>query len=303
MRIGILGYGAVASVHARQLCDQRDVVLTAVYGPNCEKAAVFASTHKIAKFTDSMESLLPLVDAVIICSPSNLHYEQARLCIESGLHTLVELPPCESGAEAQLLERLSLEHDVILQCAHTSRYLSPYLRIADFIRSGKLGSVHQVNYLRHHVLLKRSWTDDALLHHAAHLLDLLIHWFGDITPQACAALPQIYIAQTVSLLGTLSNGAPATIAISYASHLPRMQMVMVGDSCTIETDGFSYIESDLKELKFSCEGQAAYEEAIRKQDAQFVDACQKKPCGVGWQETVKLIQVIDHFRMLGGACS
>src|SRR5262245_2976076 len=103
LRIAILGYGAVASVNERQLHANRDVVLSAVYGPDRDKAATFAVEHGIVRSTNCLETATSSADAVVICSPSELHYEQARHCVESGVHTLVELPPCGSRTEAQHL--------------------------------------------------------------------------------------------------------------------------------------------------------------------------------------------------------
>ena len=299
MKLAIIGYGAVASIHARKALAQPDVKITAVSGPRRDKAAIFASTYGIANYTDRLCEALRHAEAAIICSPSAAHFEQACECLKAGIHTLVELPPCGGLEEAERLSELAAERDVLIRCAHTSRYLSPFIRLREIIRAGEVGEVEQVSYVRHHVLRERSWTDSALLHHAAHPLDLFIDWFGSVAPLACVASPDVVSARNVSLLGRLAYGPPVSVSISYTSRLPRKQMIVIGTRHTVETDGFSYIRSDSEELNFDGDEQLVYESAIADQDGEFLRACQGECCGVGWEETLKLAGLVDLFRTMG----
>ena len=296
MRIALLGYGTIASIHARQLVHS-GVTVEVVFGPRAEKAEAFAFKHGIKKSTADLQEALSMVDAVVVCSPSRVHYGQARLCVESGKHTLVELPACENLAEAEDLADRALESGVVLRCAHTSRYLIPYRRIRESIFAGILGSMRQLTYVRHHVPIRRSWKDDALLHHAAHPMDLLMEWFGAPEPVACLALPKLGEVESVSILASLPGGAPAAISICYVSCLPRIQMTLVGDLHSLETDGFSYVHSDLEQLEFRGEEREIYVRAIRDQDADFVTSCRGEQKGVTWRETLKLMKAMDKLRV------
>lgn len=297
-RLSIVGYGAVASIHARQLASLPDLVVTAVYGPDRRKAEAFATTHGIERFTDDLNAAVARSDAVIVASPSPRHFQQAQAGLHAGAHTLVELPPCERAADAATLARQAEASHRVLQCAHTSRFLAPYVRLGQLLGEGALGEIRQVGYSRHIAPRERSWTDDALLHHAAHPLDLLLDWFGDLLPLGCAALPRASPPQSVSLLGQLATGAPVTISISYASRLPHSRMVIVGDRHTVETDGFGYLHADVASWRIVCAGQSTYEAAIGRQDAEFVAACRGRQAGVAWSQTFRLMQLIDQFRTL-----
>jgi 2-hydroxy-4-carboxymuconate semialdehyde hemiacetal dehydrogenase len=298
IRVAIIGYGAVAAVHAQGLGQERDVELVSVFGRKREKVSQFASAHGIPHLGDTLEQAVALADAAIVASPTALHFEQARQCLRAGVHTLVEMPPCVSAQEAQELAALAQQQGVRLSCAHTSRYLAPYARITASLRAGELGAIQDVHYVRHHQLRERSWTDDALLHHAAHPIDLLLHWFEGLEPLACVTLPQVRNAQTVSLLGKLPHGAPAALTVTYASRLPHTRMYIVGAQHTLETDGFSYIRSDLASLEYQGEEQAAYEQAIHDQDMDFLRSCHEPRGGVPWEETVRLMQTVNRFQEL-----
>ena len=299
MKLAIIGYGAVASIHARKALAQPGVQITAVSGPRRDKAANFASTYGIANYTDRLSEALRHAEAAIICSPSSAHFDQACECLKAGIHTLVELPPCGGLKEAEWLATLAAKHDVLVRCAHTSRYLSPFMRLRECLRAGDLGEVEQVSYVRHHVLRERSWTDSALLHHAAHPLDLFIDWFGSVKPLACVVSPDVVSSRNVSLLGRVAYGPTVSVSISYASRLPRKLMVVVGARHTVETDGFSYIRSDREELTFDGDEQSVYEKAIADQDGEFLRACHGELCGVSWEETMKLVELVDFFRAIG----
>jgi predicted dehydrogenase len=297
--VAIIGYGTVGAIHAAKLGRMSDVQLVSVYGPKRQKALSFASTYGIPRACDNLAAAVSGADAAIICSPSPVHFMQARECLMHGLHTLIELPPCEHAPEAEELARLAQQCGVKLGCAHTSRFLGPYLRAKETITSGKLGEVQEINYIRCHKLRERTWTDNALLHHAAHPIDLTFFWCGGVEAKGCVAIPDVRSPHTVSVLGKLPSGGAVSITVTYASTIYQSRMIVVGEKHTIETDGFSYAKSDLPELEFSGDAQETYEEAIRLQDTEFLRACKGEDEFVGWQETVKVLGVIDQFRALG----
>lgn len=298
IRLAMIGCGAVASIHAAHLAGQPDVALTAVYSPEPGRAREFASEYRVQAVASSVEEAIAGTDAVIVCSPSPLHFEQAQTCLSAGRHTLVELPPCGEVREAEELGRIAREQGVLVGCAHTSRYLAPYARIQSAVRSGVLGEIEEISYVRYPQLRPRSWTDDALLHHAAHVIDLVLDWCGGLEPLACVAFPRASSAQSVSLVATLPSGKSLTAAISYGAKLPVSRMVVVGTKHTVETDGFSYVRSDLEELRFSGDEREVYEQAIAAQDMHFLDACRGNATYIPWTETENLMRMIQRFQAL-----
>jgi predicted dehydrogenase len=299
IRVAMIGYGAVGSIHAAELRKEPDVQLVSVYGPKREKASSFASKHGIQRACGSIVEAASGADAAIICSPSTAHFEQARECLEHGVHTLVEMPPCENAAEAEELARLARRRGVKLGCAHTSRFVAPFARMKTSIESGVLGQIQEINYARYHKLRERSWTDNALLHHSAHPIDLLFYWCGGVEPKGCVALPDVRLPQTVSVLGRLPSGGAVTITVTYAARIHHVRMMIVGEKHTIETDGFSYANSDLQQLEFRGDEQETYEVAIHLQDGEFLRACKGNGNFVSWEETLKVLHTIDGFRALG----
>ena len=160
MRVAIIGYGAVAGMHARGLRAGGKNVLASVTGPDAAKAEQFAKTYGVGRSGTDMVAGLRDADAAIICSPSQFHYEQAAETLRAGVHALVELPACSSTHQAAQLYDSAKSSRLQLECAHTGRYLAPYVFIGDWIRRGMLGEIQQLIYVRLIEPRSRSWTSE-----------------------------------------------------------------------------------------------------------------------------------------------
>jgi predicted dehydrogenase len=294
MRVALLGYGAVAEVHAARLRTIGGVRLTAVCGPDIYKARGFAERHGIELAATSLPEATATADAIVVASPTPKHFEHA---MQLTVPALIELPPCASGAEARAIGDHFAARAVLVRCAHTSRYLEPYRRIGAWIRAGQLGAIRQIIYYRHLIPRHRSWSDHALLHHAAHPVDLLLDWFGEIEPAGCAA-PDGDGSATVTLLARLPGRAPASISVSYESSVSASRMMVIGSRKTVATDGFSFIEADEPAFQWRGDSQETYEQAIQDQDGAFVRACRGEAAGELWSETIRLLDLLDAFRGL-----
>ncbi len=80
-------------------------------------------------------------DAVLINTPSELHCAQARQCLEAGCHVLVAKPVTNDFAEAVELVERARDAGVTLSVAQQMRYNQHYRAVAEYVRSGALGTV------------------------------------------------------------------------------------------------------------------------------------------------------------------
>lgn len=298
MRVAMIGCGAVASVHAASMARQSDVELAAVCSPEREEAARFAARFGVPKVVTSLKEAIAVANVAIICSPSAAHFEQAKECLYAGCHVLSELPPCNDLIEAEELGAIAQRKGALLGCAHTSRYLEPYARIQTALSAGRIGEIQEVSYVRYPRLRPRAWADNALMHHAAHPIDLVLRWCGVLHPVACSAFPNTSSAQSVSVLATLPSGRPFAATISYGARMSIGKMVVVGTMHTVETDGFTFLHSDLEDLHFLGDEREVYERAIMTQDMEFIGACQGKNLYISWAETEELMRTIHRFEAL-----
>ncbi|MDQ3808848.1 MAG: Gfo/Idh/MocA family oxidoreductase, partial [Chloroflexota bacterium] len=177
MRLALLGYGSIAHQHARALLALRqtapelDVRLHAVMGRVSEPAADFAGKYGLKYATTDLSRVLadPEVDAVVICSPTDVHAEQTAGALEAGKHVLCEIPLATSLGEVDQLLALAQRVDRRLMVCHTERYYAALLEARRQIATGELQPYSIVSrYMFHRrqnvnwVGRQRSWTDNLL---------------------------------------------------------------------------------------------------------------------------------------------
>src|SRR6266481_5993382 len=71
--------------------------------------------------TEQLDRVLadPLVDAVVVATPVNTHFEIASRCLKAGKSTLVEKPLSTSTEQAEQLIKMARERDLTLMSGHT----------------------------------------------------------------------------------------------------------------------------------------------------------------------------------------
>src|ERR671939_600989 len=130
--------------------------------------------------TELAESLaLPEVDAVILCTPTQMHASQALACMKAGKHVQVEIPLADSLADAQGVVDLQKKTGLVAMCAHPRRFNPSHQWVRKKILAGEYNiqqmDVQTFFFRRTNMNAlgqPRSWTDHLLWHHAAHTVDL-----------------------------------------------------------------------------------------------------------------------------------
>jgi predicted dehydrogenase len=108
MRLGIVGCGRlVERGYLPALAGSRSLRLVAVADPMAERRQL---ADGVAGYQDLDEMLAAgTFDAVLVCSPPELHLEHAEACAHAGIHTLVEKPPGLTLKQAERLAALRPE--------------------------------------------------------------------------------------------------------------------------------------------------------------------------------------------------
>src|SRR4051794_39445920 len=146
MNVGLLGYGSIARSHVRaiqalQAADARQPLgLRAVMGRLDEPTRQFAAEFGMSLATTDLDELLadPTVDAVIVCSPTDVHAEQTERALRAGKHVLCEIPLATSLAETDRLIDLAERAGVQLMVCHTQRYAAPLIHVRRMIPGGEV---------------------------------------------------------------------------------------------------------------------------------------------------------------------
>ncbi|CAM4181679.1 Gfo/Idh/MocA family oxidoreductase [Paenibacillus alkaliterrae] len=195
IRVGLIGTGGIAGLHARQLLELPEVQITAVSDTsvsNREKFVEKFSLSEADQFSDYQEMLEQAdLDAVVICSPHTLHFQQANNVLNSGLHVLIEKPMTCSSAEAELLIKTAEQAGKIMQVSYQRHFQPEFLYIRDAIASGEIGKLTSITaslYQEWRQGTPGSWRQDPalsgggfLMDSGSHIIDVLL-WTSGLTP-------------------------------------------------------------------------------------------------------------------------
>jgi predicted dehydrogenase len=142
VRFGLIGCGRIAQSHLQALSTLPTAKLTAAVESRQAAGTAVAAEYKCALFTDYKDpAIIDLVDAVIVCTPPNLHHSIARHFLERGVNVLCEKPLTIASADAADLVKLSVEKDVVLMMASKFRYVDDIIKAKAIVESGILGRV------------------------------------------------------------------------------------------------------------------------------------------------------------------
>lgn len=131
------------------------------------------------------------IDAVHIALPNHLHYEAARVALESGKHVLVEKPMTTSSREALKLANLSEERGLVLQVGHIFRFNNALRKVREMIRDDALGKIFYANLVWASYIEPPS-DRDVVFDLAPHPIDVL-NYLLDEWPTTVNAVGDSYI--------------------------------------------------------------------------------------------------------------
>ena len=208
LRIGIIGAGSVARIHAEAI-ERAGHRVAGFCDVDLDKARTLAERHAGALATSSFNELLtwPNVPAVVIGLPNARHKDAAIAAIEAGKDILLEKPMAMSVSECEMIIAAHRKSDRLIQMGFVSRQ-SPTSRAAlDFIRSGRLGNIYHVkaSLVRRRGIpglggwftSKESSGGGALMDIGVHLIDLALHLLGHPKPKTVSAATSSAFGQPI----------------------------------------------------------------------------------------------------------
>jgi 2-hydroxy-4-carboxymuconate semialdehyde hemiacetal dehydrogenase len=177
IRVALAGAGAFGTKHLDGIRNIEGVEVVSVIGRELGKTREVAAKYGIGHVgTDLAESLaLKEVDAVILCTPTQMHAEQTIACLNAGKHVQVEIPLADTLADAQAVADLQKRTGLVAMCGHTRRFNPSHQWVKKRIAAGeyKIQQMDVQTYFFRRTNMNalgepRSWTDHLLWHHAAH---------------------------------------------------------------------------------------------------------------------------------------
>src|SRR5213079_3353663 len=87
-------------------------------GGNQDATAQVAKKYGIPHYTGELSEGIKRADAVILTTPTKLHFRQGEQVMRAGKHVLVEIPITDSAEEAEQLVRIAKDTGVVAMGGH-----------------------------------------------------------------------------------------------------------------------------------------------------------------------------------------
>jgi 2-hydroxy-4-carboxymuconate semialdehyde hemiacetal dehydrogenase len=246
IKVALAGAGAFGIKHLDGIKNIDGVEVVSLVSRDLDKTREIADQYGIKHVsTDLADSLaLPEVDAVILCTPTQMHAAQTKACLEAGKHVQVEIPLCDVLKEGEEVLALQKKTGKVAMVGHTRRFNPSHQYVHKKIAAGEF-NIQQMDvqtYFFRRTNMNalgqpRSWTDHLLWHHAAHTVDLFAYQAGSPIVKANAIQGPIHkdlgIAMDMSIQLQAANGAICTLSLSFNNDGPLGTFFRyIGDTAT-----------------------------------------------------------------------
>nr|WP_315241339.1 Gfo/Idh/MocA family oxidoreductase [uncultured Albidiferax sp.] len=305
IKVALAGAGAFGTKHLDAIALIDGVEAVSVVGRDMDKTREVAAKYGIGHVTDNLaDSLaLPEVDAVILCTPTQMHASQTLQCLQAGKHVQVEIPLADTLAGAEQVAALAATSGLVAMVGHTRRFNPSHQYVHQQIEAGQF-NIQQMDvqtYFFRRTNMNalgeaRSWTDHLLWHHAAHTVDLFAYQCGSPIVQAHAVQgpihPALGIAMDMSIQLKAANGAICTLSLSFNNDGPLGTFFRyIGDTATYLARYDDLFTA--KDEKIDVSKVAVSMNGIELQDREFFAAIRE-----GREPNSSVAKVLPCYRVL-----
>jgi myo-inositol 2-dehydrogenase/D-chiro-inositol 1-dehydrogenase len=217
IKIGFLGAGYIAGVHAAILARDERVQIASVHDIDKSRAEQLARAVG-AEVAHSSSEVFAECEAIYITTPNTKHTQLAIVAVEADKHVFCEKPMATSVADARRMLKIAKKSKRAFQVGHNRRFAPVYAELRRMvIETHKPHSAHLK--MNRGELLNPKWVGDPkitggfLYETTIHMFDLVRFLFGDVkTLHAVGSSHEYVEADDFSVLLTFANGMHATLA-------------------------------------------------------------------------------------------
>lgn len=226
VKIAVVGYGLVGRRHADVIARAPGLALTGIVEPDSSNRADASALG--TRVFDGLEQLIDRArpDGIVLATPTPLHLEQARVCIDSGIPVLIEKPITVSSHEAQTLVTAAEKTNVPILVGHHRRHNGMVQAAKAALTEGVIGDIRAVQatcwfYKPDYYFEAAPWRTrkgaGPISVNLVHDIDLLRHFCGEVRSVRAYAVPSSRGFENEDLATAVicfHSGAIATISVS-----------------------------------------------------------------------------------------
>ncbi len=204
IRVGIIGYGYWGPNLVRNFADDSNASVRAISDRRADRLSIARHRYPFSSFHPDPAGMIadPDVDAIVVATPVDTHYDLALAALKAGKHVLVTKPLASTSEQVLRLIEEAEKRRRVLMVDSTFIYTGAVRKLRELVASGELGDVYYYDSVRVNL---------GLFQHDVNVIwDLAVHDLS-IMDYALGKSPKAVSATGVSHVGGLENIAYLTL--------------------------------------------------------------------------------------------
>jgi scyllo-inositol 2-dehydrogenase (NADP+) len=257
IRIGIIGMGRMGITHYSIINAHPNVLIESAADPSGLIITMMKKYLPVETFKDYNELFNATTpDAVLVCTPPNLHYPIIKRAAEKGIHVFVEKPFTTKLDLASELAGIYSKNGLVNQVGYVNRFNDIFGKVKEFIDGGVIGKVIRFKSEMFSCTISKSdessgWRAShesgggVVFEMASHAIDLVNFLIGKPDKVAGSSLNHIYsknVEDAVSSTFLYNNGMSGTIYVNWSDtsyRKPTNKIEIFGEDGKILADQHS----------------------------------------------------------------
>jgi predicted dehydrogenase len=274
IKVTLLGLGNMGKNHLRILSMLKNVEVHYIYDINQETLDVLSKQYDVKATTDIDQAMLG-ADAIVICTPTSLHYDHFIMASKYAKSIFVEKPLAHSVEKARDIKEIAQNKNIFVQTGFIERFNPAVMELKKITSKDK---AINIDLTRTNKLSSRITDVDVVLDLMIHDIDLALYLNGPVSKVQAVGVKENNLVGFASASFTHENGSFSRVL---ASRMTDKRIRRIQATCEN-----SFVDSDLlrKEIFVSMQSQTTlgvtdaytissveHEVALRPQEALLVE--------------------------------
>jgi predicted dehydrogenase len=240
VRIGVIGCGHWGPNHVRVFSQIRESQVVACADPDQKRLNAIREQYPHVQLFTKYRKLLAnaAVDAIVVATPTRLHYGMVKDALTAGKHVLCEKPLCVQSAEARELTGLAARQSLILMVGHVFLFNTGIIKLKELLKSREAGQVRYLRALRTNLGPIREDVN-CVFDLATHDISIF-NFLLESEPEFVSAVGGTFLQDNIEDVAFISLRYPhnilAHIQVSWLDPKKLREIVVVGDKKMIIWD-------------------------------------------------------------------
>lgn len=259
IKVGIIGLGRMGITHYSIINTHPEVQIISVADTSKITLSILTKYIKTLKVYTDYKKLIDSSkpDAILVCTPPNLHYPIIKYAFEKGIHVFCEKPFTADKLQAKELADLFNSSNLINQVGYANRFSDVFNKAKTLIHSGIIGDIVRYKSEMFSCAITKktnsdSWRDKkengggAVFEMASHLIDLNNYIFGPADNVGGTVLTNVFSSNVEDIVSTTlfyKSGLSGTLYVNWSDDSFRKPMVIIeifGTKGKIIADFYGY---------------------------------------------------------------